>query len=286
MIAALAKAARAFGDLRYSGAAERAARFMTNRLARQDGTLLHRYRDGHVAIDGFLDDYAFLVWGLLELYFATLDLNYLETATRIAGRQFELFGGDDTGDEGPGLRFGTARDPAVEGLGRRKPAYDGAVPSGNSVSMFNLTRLARLTGRTELETQASQIAEMLAGHARRSAWGHTFFLAALDYALGPASEVVLSGDLTAPDTHALLEALEGGFRPRQVLLHLPLHGPSRARLATLAPFTQALEAPGHRALAYICSGGQCQLPVTDPAQLQAFAPQRGAEARSIERDEG
>ncbi len=275
MIAAMAHAARAFGDLRYANAAGRAAGFILHRLARPDGTLLHRYRDGQSGIAGFLDDYAFLGWGLLELYFATFNLEHLETALRLARRQLELFSGSE--EEGPGLRFVAATDPGVGerpvvGLGAQKPAYDGAVPSGNAVTMYNLLRLARLTGRAELEEKASDIAVMLAGQARHDTWGHTFFLLALDYALGPSSEVVLAGELDAPDSHALLEALEQGFRPRQVLLHLPRGGPARDRLVAMAPFTETLASAGPRALAYICSGGQCLLPVTDPAQLPVAPP--------------
>jgi hypothetical protein len=156
MIVALAKGAQVLAEPSYyAEAAERAAGFILRAMRDPEGGLLHRYREGEAAVAAFLDDYAFLIWGLIELYETTFKPRHLRAALELSETALERFW-----DEERGGFFFTAQDAEV--LVRRKEIYDGAVPSGNSVMMLNLLRLGRMTGRHELEERAAEIAELAA----------------------------------------------------------------------------------------------------------------------------
>ncbi len=260
-IAALARGARVLGDPDLAGAARAAWAFVDHHLRQDDGRLLHRYRDGEAALPGVLDDHAFLIWGLLELYEATFQVDLLEQALALQAIQDRHFW-----DEKHGGYFLTA-DDAEALLVRRKVVYDGAVPSGNSVAALNLLRLARITGDTALEERAAQLMRAFSSQVTALPSAHTFLLMALDFALGPSREVVISGDGSAPDTEALLAVVRRTYLPNAVLLMRDeSNGP---RLDRLTGFT-ALKQPRGGATAYVCEGQQCEKPVTRPAALAAL----------------
>jgi len=261
MIAALASVYRVTGEERYLRAAERAAGFILEKMRAPGGRLLHVFADGEARVPAFLDDYAFLIRGLLGLYEAGFDPGYLEKALELARLTIEHFW---DGKEG-GFFFADA-DPEVGA--RRKEIYDGAVPSGNSVMLMNLLRLARLTGRQDLEEKASRLTEAFSpdvgGHPRI----YTEFLRGLDFALGPSREVVVVGKREAPDTRELLEALRGIYLPNTVTLFKPSDEPETAgKLERLAPFTKEMGVGGGHAAAYVCTGGTCHRPVMSAAEL-------------------
>ena len=261
MIAALASVFRVTGEDRYLRAAKRAADFVLERMRAPDGRLLHVFADGEARVPAFLDDYAFLVKGLVGLYESGFDPGHLEKALELARRAIELLW-----DEKEGGFFFAAADPQVGA--RRKEIYDGAVPSGNSVMLMNLLRLARLTGRQDLEEKASRLAEAFSpdvgGHPRMS----TEFLRGLDFALGPSREVVVVGEEEASDTRELLKALRGIYLPNTVGLFKPTDKPGNLRtLDRVAPFTKDMGVGGGRAAAYVCSGGTCRRPVSSAAEL-------------------
>ncbi|MBN2447083.1 MAG: thioredoxin domain-containing protein, partial [Phycisphaerae bacterium] len=149
---ALATAGRVLDEPAYVAAARRAADFVLTRLRDERGRLLKRYCGGEAGLPAHLDDYAFVVWGLLELYEAAFEVRDLEAALTLTRQMLEHFWDEDAG----GLFF-TADDGEELPL-RTKTAYDGAIPSGNSVAMLNLLRLARITGDAEFERKASAIA--------------------------------------------------------------------------------------------------------------------------------
>ena len=262
MIGALARAARVLRRPGHAKVAARAADFILAGAIGGDGRLLHRCRDGHWDIGGFLDDYAYLAWGLTELYWATWRVEYLQTAARLVREALTLFA-----DPGDGAFFLTAHD-AEELLTRSKPTYDGATPSGNAVMLLNLVRLARLLGQVEFEEAAARLADALSAAATGQPSAHTFFLMALAAALGPSTEVVIAGDPAASDTVALTAAAEAGPHPGLLLLRLPLGEGQRKMIADLAPWTAKLPQSGPTAVAYVCSGGACRLPVTSPEDLR------------------
>ncbi|MCE5245073.1 MAG: thioredoxin domain-containing protein, partial [Syntrophobacteraceae bacterium] len=234
MIAALAKGAQALGEPAYAEAASRAADFILTRLRRPpSGRLYRRFRQGDVAHPAFADDYAFLIWGLLELYEATFDTERLVVAVELQESMNGLFL-----DEAAGGYFYTARNG--EGLFLRdKEIYDGATPSSNSVAALNLLRLARMTGDARLEETASKL--LSAFHREISDYpsGYTQFLQAVDFALGPSREIVVAGD---PDTAAVREMLaviRAAFMPNRVVM-LRKTGAESPLLFGLAPFMKEM----------------------------------------------
>jgi uncharacterized protein YyaL (SSP411 family) len=259
MIAALAKGGRVFHEPRYVDAAAAAAKFIDSKMTYGGGRLWHRYRDGEAAMPGYLDDYAFLIWGLLELYQATHEASYLGRALDLNKILIDHFW-DDEG----GAFFQTADDDEALFV-RRKELYDGAVPAGNSVAAGNLIKLARLTGRPDLEEQAGRILTAFSRAVSDAPAACTQLLQALDLALSPSREVVIVGDPKADDTQQLLEVVNQDFRPGTISL---LRDQTEPEIDRYAPFTRDMRANDGRATAYACRDHTCEAPTTDPAELR------------------
>ena len=257
MIAALARAGAAFGEPRYLAAARAAADFALANLRAADGRLRKRWRGGESAFDGTLEDYAFLAWGLLELHQASFEVRDLEAALALTEEMVAHFEDEEAGG------FFTSADDAEELLFRHKEVYDGALPSGNSVAAWNLLRLARLTGRGELEEHGRRALAAF-GSAARMPSAHTLYLLALDFALGPSFEAVVAGDEAAPDTRAMLAAFHARYLPHVVLLHRP-EGDDPP-ITRLAPFAREQKSRAGKATAYVCKNFACRAPTTDVAQ--------------------
>ncbi|AKJ65233.1 thioredoxin domain-containing protein [Kiritimatiella glycovorans] len=257
VMAALAKAGSAFEDQHYTEAARQCAHFILNEM-RTDGRLLHRFRKGEAAIGGHLDDYAFLVWGLLELYEATFDPGWLREAQDLHAVQVEHFL-----DKESGGFFFTAND-AEKLLARRKEIYDGAIPSGNSVCMLNMLRLGRLTGEPEYEAHAAALGRAFSGSVEQPS-AHTMLMCALDFATGPTFEVVIAGDPAAPDTKALVAGLRQRFIPNKVAMLRPVGGASTDE--PLPDHVSAYSPVDGKAAAYVCRKFQCLPPITNGAQM-------------------
>jgi len=254
MIAAFAKGAQAFNEPAYADAACRAADFIFSRMRTDDGRLYHRYREGEPAVMAFLDDHAFLVWGLIELYEATFVVSYLRVALEITDNLIEHF----WDKENHGLYF--TADDAEELIFRKKEIYDGAVPSGNSVAMLNLLRLGRMTANAGLEDKAAQIGRAFSKTIWQAPMAYTQMMAALDFGIGPTSEVVIAGDAGAEDTKAMLDALRREFIPGKVVILQPGED---TEIIGLAEYTRNLTSIEGRATAYVCRNYSCNLPVTD-----------------------
>lgn len=258
-IASLARAARVLDEPRYAEAATAAAHFVQTHLRRDDGRLLHRYRDGEAGLPGYLDDHAFLIWGLVELYEATFDPAMLEHALALQDVQDAHFW-----DEADGGYFLSA-DDGEPLLVRRKVVYDGAIPSGNSVSALNLLRLSRLTGNPKHEQRAEQLMRAFSAQVAAQPSAHTFLLLALDFALGPAHEVVIAGERGAADTRRLLDVLRETYLPNAVLL-LRDEATSEA-LDRITGYTES-HTPRGGATAYVCRQQRCEAPVTSAEALR------------------
>ncbi len=262
MIVALAKGYQALRDRAYLEAATNAADFILDVMRRDSGTLYRRYRQGEVAHHGYLDDYAFFSWALLELYESTFDVRYLEEALRTAEAMVSLFQ-----DERDGGFFYTARD--VEDLiVRDKELYDGAIPSSNSVAGLVLLRLARMTGDAAWEQRAEKLFQAFACLVGDYPSAYTQFLNALDFALGPSREIVIAGASRDPATEAMVDVIYSKFAPNRVVM-LREEGEKGRRLAALseyvAPFRQGDDGPA----AYICESYACKQPITDVEILEA-----------------
>ncbi len=262
MIAALAVGGRLLDSGSLTEAARKAALFVLTRL-KKDGRLLKRYRQGTAALPAHLDDYAFMVWGLLELYETTFEPQYLKEALALNQTQLDHFF-----DNSSGSFFFTA-DDTEEILVRQREFYDGAVPSGNSLAALNNLRLAGLTGNTKLEDTALGILRACAGDLHRQPAAHTQMLAAVSFALGPSLEVVIAGEPAAADTKDMIRELRSRFIPNMTVLLRPA-GKQGSELTELAPFCGAMSAVDGKATAYVCRNNSCQPPVTDVGQLKAL----------------
>ncbi|OPY25304.1 MAG: hypothetical protein A4E23_00095 [Methanomethylovorans sp. PtaU1.Bin073] len=258
MIAALGKASRAFGRPQYAQAASRTVDFILERMSSHDGRLLHRYRDGEASINGFLEDYTFFVWGLIELYQATFKKKYFEHALRLNALQMQDFMDDEGGF------FHTAKDSETL-LFRKKEVYDGAMPSGNSVSVLNLLRLSRLTGDTHLEEKAYASMKAFSGQIDAMPMAYSQFLHSLDFIVGPAYEVVIAGDPGDANTREMISLAGRSFLPNMVLL---LQG--KDNIEELAPYTKDMSAADGSATVYICQGLSCSTPITSIASFKEF----------------
>ncbi len=261
MIAAMAKAGRAFADETLVSAASWAADFALESLRTQDGRLVKRWRSGEAALPPVLDDYAFLVWGLIELYQATFDVDYLAAAVQLTETMLaDFWGGEETG-------FYLATAGRDDLLVRPRELYDGAIPAGYSIATLDLLLLARLTGEARYEELASQALQAAAGTAARAPQAHTQLLIALDFVVGPAHEVVVAGAPQADDTRAMLNELARSFLPN-VVVHLRPPG-DQPVLGGLAPFLVSFEPPTEEAMAYVCEQFACKAPTPDVAVMLA-----------------
>lgn len=256
MIAALAMGGRVLGDQRYLDAARKAADFILDRLVRHDGRLMARFRDNHIAYPAYIDDYAFFVWGLIELYQSVYDPHYLAKATALTDNMLQLFWDREHG----GLfLYGSDSEQLII---RPKEVYDGATPSGNSAAAMNLLKLARLTGRNDFEERAHKIFEAFSGQLTGIPRGHTYLLSALAFARSAGKEVVISGN--AVEAAPLVATLKKGFNPFTVSL---LYTPQHSGLEAVVPFIADYKPTDGKAAAYVCHNFTCSAPVTDAEAL-------------------
>ena len=258
MIAALAKGHKALGGSPYGKAAEKAASFILSTMRDPaSGRIYRRYRQGETAHPGYADDYAHLIWGLLELYEAVLDVQFLEEALNLQEQMMELFW-----DQEAGGFFFTAGDNEVL-IVRDKELYDGAVPSSNSVALLNLLRLGRMTGDTRWEEKADVLMKALGEMVSDYPSAYTQFLNAVDFVVGPSREIVIAGNGSKESRQVFLAALHERFVPNHVLL---VHEPGTEeglRLSKLSPFVAGMVGVDDQPAAYVCQAQACRQPVTD-----------------------
>lgn len=243
MIAALAKVGRALNEGRYVEAAARAANFVRERLRNSNGKLFHRYAQGERAIEGFLDDYAFFAWGLLEVYQANLEEEFKDTAFATVEKMMELFWDEKEG----GFYFTSGR--GADYMPKQKQVYDGALPSGNSVALLDLLLASRMSTDSRFENSADRMSKTFAREIRESPAAHTFFLCAVDLAVGPTYNVTVVGDPRNKDVKTMLKAFNDHYLPNAVL---SMKLPERPGLG--------YEQINGRATAYVCRDKACFAP--------------------------
>ncbi|MFW5735008.1 MAG: thioredoxin domain-containing protein [Oceanidesulfovibrio sp.] len=266
MIAAMARAGRALDEPDYVHAAEAAANFILTVLRDETGSLLHRYRDGEAGLPAHAEDYAFFLWGLVELYEASFNSRWLEAAVALAGDFLDRFR-----DAERGGFFYTASD-SEELLARSKEGQDAATPSANSVAMLVFTRLARLLGAPDYERYAEEIARAFYAEALHHPAAYTFMLCGVDTARGRSMEIVIAGEERDETWQAMRRAVDARFLPGAVSLG------TRPGLEKIAPWTGSLIPKDGRTTAYVCEERACRNPVADAAALEAMldeAAQKG-----------
>lgn len=263
MIAALAKAASALSEEKYARAASKAADFVITRLRRPDGRLLKRYRQGEASLPAHAEDYAFMIWGLIDLYEATFEVRYLKEAIALNKILLQDFWDNDHG----GLYY-SAETAANDILVRSKEIYDGAIPSANSVHALNLIRLSRLTGDESLGEKSIQIGKAFASRIDGGPMSSTQLMSAVDFQIGPAHEVVIAGKPDAADTKAMLAALRTEFLPNKVVIFRP-EQKAAEEIIGLISFTEHQRALNGKATAYVCQNFACKAPTTEVTKMMA-----------------
>jgi hypothetical protein len=274
MLGAFARAARvlAGGDAlgqstaqdpgqRHLATARRAAQFVRHTLwnAERD-LLLRRYRNGDAAIEAYAEDYAFLVFGLLELFQADGDPEWLDWALTLQRAQDRLFWDAQDG----GWFSTTGHDPSV--LVRMKEDSDGAEPSASGVGAWNLLTLAHLTGDSAYAARARQV--FAAFGARLTSHGRAlpFMASALSMAHASPEQIVVVGDRDRPETIALWRAANRRYRPFAVMFPVS-PGSTQQAIAAHLPWVGAMVTEGEAPRAYVCRNFACESPTSEPATL-------------------
>ena len=266
MIAAFARAARVLGAIRRRRSAivarrRRRPQFIRSHLwSDDDRRLLRRYRDGDAAIDAYAEDYASLIYGLLELFQADGDPAWLEWAIVLQERQDALFW--DAADGGWFSTTGT--DPNV--LLRLKEDYDGAEPSAGSISTHNLLTLGHLVGASRYLELAEQTLARYGARAGAAARAIPMMMAALSAWHAAHTQIVIVGDPAAAPTRALQAEAARHYQPFAVVVPVT-PGSVQALLARRLPFVAAMSAGDAGAAAYVCREFTCQAPVTTATTL-------------------
>ncbi len=260
MIAALAQAGVVFENKNYIKSAEKSIKFIFNNLLKKDGTLYHRFRNGEVKIDAHLDDYSFIIWGLLNLYESTFKTDYLKHAIGFNEILIKHFWDDKNGG------FFFTSDKSTDLFTRQKEIYDGAIPSGNSVAMMNLVRLSRITGDTKLADMASKLSKAFSKSSERYPMGYSQFLSAVDFAIRPSFEIVIVGKEDNPLTKEMLKEINSIYIPNKVVL-LKSKGMETKGITSIAPFTKEQEMINEQTTVYVCRNFVCNLPTSDPKKV-------------------
>ncbi len=250
MIAALAKASRVLNDPAYLQAAIKAADFFLKNMVKTDGALFHRFAKGEKAIEGFLDDYAFLTFGLIELYNTSFENTYLQAASTLNDIMIKKFWDEKSG----GFYFTAAKSET--NMPRMRQIYDGAAPSGNSVALLNLLRLSLLTNNTSFDAMAKKLIKAFSNEVQSAPEAYSFLLAGVDFIVGPSQMVSIIGDPKEKDTLKLIEALRKQYLPNLVVL---LRDPGKTEIG--------FEKIEGTATAYVCQNQTCLPPTNNVEKM-------------------
>jgi uncharacterized protein YyaL (SSP411 family) len=255
MIVAMARGYRVLGDARFLDSARKAARFLEERMVK-DGRLLATYREGRARLKAYLDDYAFLLGGYVELFESDFDPHWLERANALASGLAGLFR-----DESSGGFFFTGSDHEAL-ISRTKSGYDGAIPSGNAMAATYLLKLAEYTGSRDQGALAAETLRAFHAQMERSPSGFAQMLTAVDHYLGAKRELVMVGRRDAAGSREALRRLWQRFDPDLALALLDPESPNAARLSALSPLLQG-KTSGPEPMSprfYLCESYACQAP--------------------------
>ena len=268
MISAFAQAASVLDEPAYLGRARDAARFIFDHVW-HEGRLYRSHRGERSNTLGFLDDYAFLESGLLDLFEASGERIWLERAVTLQQVLDQHFADNEAGG------YFLTSDEHEDLLARAKPDYDGAEPTGNSVAAENLLRLAGLTTDVAYRERAERLLAAFAETMRQQPTSLPRMLSALDFYLDRPSELVFVSPVDGGDVSFFIDRLRDTFLPSRVLVHVR-EGDALQELQTLVPLVAHKVAQGGETTAYVCQAGSCERPTTDPdvfaQQIRAVTP--------------
>jgi uncharacterized protein YyaL (SSP411 family) len=266
MIIAMARGFRILGEQKFLDSARSAARFAEETLF-QDGRLLATYREGRAKLPAYLDDYAFLMAGLLELYESDFDIRWLDGASRLAKEMERLFWDDDRG----GFFFTGSDHESL--IMRSKSGYDGAIPAGNAVAATYLLKLATYTGISDYQRRAQETLHTFHSQMRRSPAGFAQMLSALDYYLATKREIAVVGSETAPATREALTRIWGLFTPNESIALLDTAWPHREEVEKKVPLLTGKTPGDGQPRFYVCENYTCQAPTENLDEvIEALRP--------------
>jgi uncharacterized protein YyaL (SSP411 family) len=227
---------------------------------RETGVLRRRFREGEAAIEGYVDDYALLVQGLIDLYESSLEGRWLELALDLTGKQIELFFDDKEG----GFFNSAGSDSSL--LVRVKELFDGVEPSPNAVAVSNLFRLAQMTDNKEWESMAVRTIQSFRHRFAKSPHAMPHLKSAVGYLLKKPVQIVIAGSRNDPNTLAILEQVHRRFIPYRVVIAADGSGTHR-RLSESLRVLQSMRPLDGKVTAYICEDYTCKYPTSDPVKV-------------------
>jgi uncharacterized protein len=262
MISAYARAAQVLDEPRYLESATRGVQFLRTHLYDEKSKLLFRnYRESRSDIEGFADDYAFVIQGVLDLYEASFDIEWLKFAVELQETQDRLFFDEKNG----GYFSTTGKDSSVPL--RMKDDNDSAEPAASSVAALNLLRLAQFRDEKEFEDRARRTIDAFGPTLSHFASAMPQMLVALDYSLSKPRQIVIAGKPDAPETKALFKEVHRHFLPNKILI-LADGGESQKYLGEKNEAIRAMSTINSKPAAYVCENFTCKAPVTDPEALR------------------
>jgi len=262
MISAYARGAQVLNSSRYLESAARAAKFVRSQLWDEKNKTLYRaYRGGRGTVEGFADDYAFVIQGMVDLYEASFDVEWLKFAIELQEAQDRLFF-----DEKNGGYFSTSgRDKSV--VLRMKDDNDSAEPAASSVAALNLLRLAQFRDEKQLEERGKKTIRAFSATISRFPSAMPQMLVALDFSLSKPRQIVIAGKPDAPETKALLAEVHRHFLPNKILL-LADGADGQKYLGEKNEALRSMLVLNGKPAAYVCENFTCEAPVTDPDDLR------------------
>ena len=256
MIAAFAKAGDVFNSDDYIQQAEKSAQFILKNLTDNNGRLLKRYRNGNAGLDAHLDDYAFFIWGLLELYEATFNITYLKEAIQLSNIMVEEFWDINNG----GFFLGSENSEKL--IVRAKTGYDGAMPSGNSVAAMNCSKLNRITGETKWAEISDKIFMTFSNEIQKTPSGYASMVNAFLFNVDSPKEIVIVGSSKDDKTKKAIEKIKSEYVPSKVIIFKDTEDKLN-KLSPLAKWTVTQETIDEKTTFYICQDFACKIPTTD-----------------------
>ncbi|HIC03370.1 TPA: thioredoxin domain-containing protein [Candidatus Poribacteria bacterium] len=261
MIRSMGLAYQILGDLRYLEAAEKSAKFILTELVRKNGHLLRTHRAGKSHLNACLEDYSYFIAGLIELYQASFDPYWLREADRLNQIMISQFW-----DPQNGGFFFTGKD-YPELIVRSKSAYDGATPSGASMAIHVLLRLAILLNQPDLIEKAKTTFSLY-DHAMKTApSGSAQMLCGVDFLIDTPKEIAIVGNPLSEQTQEILKNIHRRFVPNKVVALLNPNTEDRQKIEELIPLLASKTSIDGKTTIYVCQNYACQLPTTDVGDL-------------------
>jgi uncharacterized protein len=268
MISAFARASQVLKNKSYLDAALKAARFLLTVLTESGtGRMLRRYRDGEAKFEAHLADYAFFIQGLLDLYEASFEIEWLQTAIKLTEEQNGLFYDHNNG----GFYDISGNDPTV--LVRTKEVYDNAEPSGNAIAILNLLRLSQILGNEQYHEMALKSIMCFSHYIERTPQILPQFLVAVDFSFSKPIQIVLAGNKENPVLCDMLNEIHSRFLPNKIVL-LADGGEGQEFLSEQVPFFKTLGMTDGQPKIYICEDFACELPISDPQSMIRILDQK------------